>query len=148
MRRLPRFLLPIALVIVLSLGASAQDAPIYKRGYTVTENTMPPSPKPASVTSPAGLSTGYEYDPGARLSKEIKGGVTSNYAYDARGNLSSESGAEGSRTYSYVGDRLASLVRSAGGTSTFSHDEHGKMTLWSRLIYHINNYRQKNKNEE
>ena len=36
-------------MIVLSLGASAQDAPIYKRGYTVTENTMPPSPEPASA---------------------------------------------------------------------------------------------------
>ena len=49
MRRLPRFPLPIALLIVLSLGASAQDAPIYQRGYTVTENTMPPSPEPASA---------------------------------------------------------------------------------------------------
>lgn len=76
----------------------------------------------------ASVTEGFAYDYAARLSKEIKGGVTSNYAYDARGNLSSESGAEGSRTYSYVGDRLASLVRSAGGTSTFTHDEHGRMT--------------------
>ena len=44
-------LLPAAAAALLlaEFSAPAQDTPLYRRGYTIEESTMPPSPEPASA---------------------------------------------------------------------------------------------------
>ena len=83
-------------------------------------------------TLPGGVSasniTGFAYDASGRLSRE-RGATTADYAYDSRGNVTSVSrGSSGVRTYRYSGDRLSSVSDGDGGTVTFSHDTHGRMT--------------------
>ena len=33
-----------AALLMAELSVSAQDSPVYRRGYTIEESTMPPSP--------------------------------------------------------------------------------------------------------